>query len=133
MKALGGIVGFCLGFFYITLVFAQNHKHPPEHAQLHEQFYASWNKPNVRSPSGERTMSCCSKMDCYPAQIRKRGTQFEVLRREDQVWVPVPADLMEHNQPDPRESPDGRAHVCMGSPYNWQQGQLYCIVMGNGT
>jgi hypothetical protein len=104
-----------------------HHSHPPQDAELHHTFYVTWNMPNNGEP---REKSCCNKHDCYPTQIKRVGETYFALRREDQQWVPIPHSKIEHNQPDPRESPDGRNHVCMTPP---QHGvNVYCAVLGSG-
>jgi hypothetical protein len=106
---------------------AGEHFHPPEDAALHHKFYVMWNMPNNGQP---REKSCCNKEDCYPTQIKNVGGTYFALRREDQMWVPIPHAKIEHNQSDPRESPDGRNHVCMAPP---QDGiKVYCAVLGSG-
>jgi hypothetical protein len=126
------------GIVFGTLAFAlfavatqaqehSHHSHPPRDAEVHEMFYVTWNVPNNGQP---RERSCCNKHDCYPTQIKEVGSTYFALRREDQRWVPIPHSKIEHNQPDPRESPDGRNHVCMAPP---QDGiKVYCAVLGSG-
>jgi hypothetical protein len=106
----------------LTLV--QHHSHPPRDAELHEQFYSTWNMPNGGK---ERITSCCNKHDCYPTQFRQRNGRWQFLRREDQQWVSIPDGLMEHEQSDPRESPDGQSHVCAPP-----SGRPYCAAAGSG-
>lgn len=104
--------------FAIGSAFAQ---HPPEHQALHEQFYSTWMIP----PS--RTTSCCNKQDCFPTTFRKRADQWWALDRDGLTWLLVPADKIEENQTDPRDSPDGRGHICAYRAY------IYCAVLGSGT
>ncbi len=121
---------FCLLAFALAALPSQggeHHHHPPEDAALHHRFYVTWNIPNDGKP---RKQSCCNRQDCYPTQIKNVGGTYFALRRENQVWVPVPDSKIEHNQSDPREFPDGRNHVCMAPP---QDGiKVYCAVLGSG-
>lgn len=104
----------------------QDHMHPPQDAQLHEQFYKTWNKPNVRNDKDERTQSCCNLVDCYPTTIKKINGDWLYLHRETQTWKTIPPYILEHNQSDPRESPDGGSHVCATAT-----GVLYCATLGS--
>ena len=45
--------------------------------------------------------------------------------------MPIPVGILEDNQPDPRDSPDGRGHVCMQPP--GKGNMVYCAVVGSGT
>lgn len=78
-------------------------QHPPQHQQLHEDFYKGWRRDNGGS--------CCSNHDCYPTRARFKRGQWFALRREDQKWVHVPPKkIISH------VSPDGRAHLCSYAP-----------------
>lgn len=125
MLFFAAMMGIWLGM--IDLGLAQEHTgHPPEDMAIHEQFYSTWMMPNGGEP---RTNSCCNNQDCYPTQFKKiRGTWY-ALRREDGSWMPIPESKLEHLQPDPRESPDGRSHVCASPVYP----NVYCAVVGQGT
>jgi hypothetical protein len=39
--------------------------------------------------------------------------------------------ILEENQLDPRDSPDGRGHVCMDPPRKGNM--VFCAVLGKGT
>jgi len=41
-------------------------------------------------------------------------------------WVPIPDSILEENLPDPRESPDGGSHACIG-----RDGVVLCAVRGS--
>lgn len=102
------------------------HHHQQQDAQLHEQFYVTWYRPD------NPMHSCCSKQDCYPTQFKHVGGKWFALRREDQQWVYVPEQKFEHNRRDgpPRVSPDHRSHVCMQNP---KQGSLvFCALLADG-
>lgn len=104
-----------------------DHHHPPAHAQLHDDFYSNWSKPNIRDEKGVRQSSCCNKYDCYPTRLRMFEGNLYAQRREDDRWLLVPLHLLEENYVDPanygdgRESPDGQNHVCMSHPYRWYE------------
>jgi len=99
--------------------------HPPQDQELHEKFYQHWFRPVPR------TVSCCSMQDCYPTEAKLVGGTWFALRREDRQWIPVPESVLEHNQADPEESPDGRSHVCMQPPGN--SNMVFCFVLGTFT
>jgi len=108
----------------VSRAFSQEHHHPPAHEELHEKFYKTWLIPN----GGEqRTRSCCDKKDCYPTKFKNEGGTWFFMHRETGTWKPIPAGLMEYEQRDPRESPDGQNHVC-ASDY----GYVFCAVLGGG-
>ena len=90
------------------------------------EFYSTWKRPNV--PGANRQHSCCNERDCYQAQVRGVPGHWEYKSRVTGRWRILPEGLLEHNQPDPRESPDGFTHVCEPFPH----GQPVCAVLGNG-
>lgn len=98
---------------------AQEHRHPPEHATIHEEFYAGWYMPD------NPTKSCCNKADCAPAQARFVNGKWQARRESDAAWRPVPPEKIERN----RDSPDGRSHLC--APWG-QSETVYCFIAGTG-
>src|SRR5215211_6183750 len=100
---------------------AQEHQHRP--GDTH--FYSQWMIPPVR------TNSCCNNSDCAPTEIvRQNGKWYarnHFLRPGQDIEIPDA--ILEHNQGDPRESPDEQSHVCIhpGS------GSVLCAVLGSGT
>jgi hypothetical protein len=103
------------------------------------QFYMTWMRPenaclspNVQEGShcGHRKSSCCNKQDCHGTQVKKIDGRWQFWDywswTEAPRWRDVPDSVLEHNQPDPRESPDGQNHVC-ASP-----GHVFCAVFGSG-
>lgn len=87
-----------------------------------DYFYSTWLRPNNGAP---RFYSCCNRVDCYPVEAQFRGGHWFYKHRETQTWKIVPDGLVEHEQADPRESPDGRNHIC-ASPH----GHVYCFTVG---
>ncbi len=85
------------------------------------RFYASWFRPP------ERKMSCCSLNDCHTVQVKREGERYYFL---DNIyahgWRFIPAERLEQNAADPRESPDGSNHVCFNQMY------VLCAVLGSG-
>jgi hypothetical protein len=120
---LGGV---CLFVVMVLFTLAAAAQHPPEHQELHEQFYSTWLRPDFGRVDGQRTKSCCNQEDCYPVETRMRNGKWEYLRREDNTWVVVRDGVNEMDQDDPRESPDGRSHVCATTAWT------YCFVPGAG-
>jgi len=102
--------------------------HPSQDMALHEKFYQNWNMPSFRNDKGERITSCCNNKDCYPTAIRLRiDGNYEAWRREDGRWIIFPATLLEQNQPDMEESPDGQSHACIVGD------RVVCATLGGGT
>lgn len=110
------------------------------------KFYQSWHRPDYRDQSGKRYQSCCGQQDCRPIlEMRKHpGSRLWIPQVADYVpatwevlisvpydgrpqWVAVPDKLWEDNQPDPRESPDERGHVCV-----IYSGYIICAVRASG-
>lgn len=90
-----------------------------------DRFYSTWLQPNQGRP---RFYGCCNRIDCYPVEAQFRGGHWWFKHRETGHWMIVPDGKVEHDQPDPRESPDGLTHVC-ASPL----GTVYCFVVGLQT
>jgi len=108
--------------------FGQEHNHPPEDAAIHDKFYSTWIRPDQ-----PQLGSCCSNKDCYPTEFKRVGKQWHAKRREDGAWIAVPPEKFEHNRVDgtPRDSPDGRNHVCMQPPGEYDF--VFCAALGGGT
>jgi len=111
-------------------------QHPPQHQQLHNEFYNKWMRPQGHYQGMQhRKSSCCNLSDCFPV-LETKMVNGKYFVRPDQPyfndksqipWYPVPNEIIESNQPDPRETPDGRSHVCIIG------GNVVCFVEGNGT
>ncbi len=111
-------VAFCFG---ASEGGAQEHRHPPEHAALHDLYYQNWARPD------NRAMSCCNKQDCAPVEhVRRFNGQLQMQRAIDGAWITIPAEKLENNVEDARDSPDGRSHMCSNGEY------VFCAVLGNG-
>jgi hypothetical protein len=95
---------------------AQEHHHPPEHAQIHDSFYKSWMRPDMP------TISCCDKKDCAPAEARMQNGQWVARKFGETIWYRIPAAKVELN----RDSPDGRNHLCA------MDAMVFCFVAGAG-
>lgn len=109
-------------FLYSRPVGAQ--EHPPQDMALHDKFYSGWLVPNA---GAARVSSCCNKMDCAPADTKFEGGHWYGRRRIDPQWILIPDQLIESNQGDPRESPDGQSHLCVHPG-----GHILCAVLGGG-
>lgn len=107
-----------------TNALAQEHTgHPAADVELHNKFYSTWLVPNLGEP---RVSSCCNQADCAPAETRRIDGHWEGRRRLDTDWIAIPERLIESNQGDPRESPDGQSHLCVHG------GRVLCAVLGSG-
>ena len=100
-------------------------QHPPQDQALHDKFYSTWRMPQPRDGNGNRVNSCCSNTDCYSTTFKRVGGTWFAQQRENGKWIVIPEQRLEQNQPDPRESPDGRGHLCANS-----NGTVYCAVLG---
>jgi hypothetical protein len=102
--------------FAIARLSAQEHHHPPQHAQIHEQFYSNWKRPD------QPHISCCSLVDCAPAEARMVNGQWFARKEGEQHWYPIPPEKIEIN----RDSPDGRSHLCA------MNDRVFCFIVGAG-
>lgn len=100
---------FALFIFLSVTAFAQD---PHDHTLLGDagKFYSEWKIPN----GGQlRWKSCCNQQDCHETQVRMVSGKWQFKSwRYNGAWRDLPEEVIEHNQPDPRISPDGKAHVC---------------------
>ena len=85
--------------------------------------------PDKRDTFGARWQSCCNQRDCEQAEIVAKGGKLYVRNHKMAPGrdVLIPENLLESNQPDPRESPDEFSHVCMDL-----SGEVLCAVLGGG-
>jgi hypothetical protein len=119
---------------------AQDPQHPdpvdPAGVHHHEgateavdRFYSRWMVPPARQSL------CCNRIDCAAAETRlvDGHWEFRWINRTHEIlaanggWLRVPKRLIENYQTDPRESPDGLAHVCISG-----SGIPLCAVLGSG-
>ncbi len=111
-------------FFKLDQAYGQT-GHRPQDMELHQKFYSTWYAPNN---GHERTASCCNKIDCEPRKVKRENGEWWVWWRLENKWIPIPDKIIESNQLDPRESPDGQSHVCI----NPNSGIVLCAVLGSG-
>ena len=141
---LGKTVIFCcavivLGLALVIMQTVQGWGHDVMPGMTKEQkdvaeFYAGWKRPDLREKKNNtRWSSCCNKTDCHEVDVKtERGIWF-FKDIYTQQWFPIPADKLEDNQPDPRESPDGKSHVCY-SAYTTSSVayvNIFCAVLGS--
>lgn len=127
-------------YIVICWAFPAKAQHNPEDMDLHTNFYASWNRPDPRYnghgeeeegsayKKGDRYLACCNNRDCEPMKTKFVGDHWEAYWKLKEKWVVIPDILIESNQPDPRESPDGQSHVCI----NQNSEHVLCVVLGSG-
>jgi hypothetical protein len=112
----------------ISSAIAQEHHHPPQDQAIHEWFYSTWMMPD------NRTMSCCHKRDCSPAESRVEDGNW-VARKVggDGDWIAVPPEKIERD----RESPDGRSHLCSRRAWIYKilgdEHLVFCFIPGAGS
>jgi hypothetical protein len=92
------------------------------------RFIANWKQPINRTADGKRVISCCSEMDCDAAEIVSKNGKLYVRNHKMAQGrdVLIPDHLIEQNQQDPTESPDGRNYACMN------HSGLLCVTLGAG-
>jgi hypothetical protein len=109
--------------FIATPIAAQEIHHHEGMPEAVDRFYSTWRQPAYGNP---RTMGCCDRTDCYPTQAKFQDGLWFAKHRETGRWIIIPPDKVEHDQIDPRESPDGRTHLCAN-----RYGTVYCFVVGS--
>lgn len=107
---------------------AEVHHHDNE-TEAVDKFYSEWQRPDMRRDDGERYYSCCNRTDCHATVVQKGDGGDLYARSHDGLrWVKIPDELIEQNQTDPRESPDGRNHACIS-----KADEVFCFTYGEGT
>lgn len=94
------------------------------------EFYSKWLRPKGDFVGvTHRGYSCCSRSDCSPViELETRdGQVWARVELAPDTWYRVPRSIIESNQIDPRETPDGRAHACIIA------GIVACYVEGGGV
>ncbi len=96
---------------------------PPLGAVAQEHNHAALGDAGI----GHRTQSCCNKTDCRPVdQVEIKNGQMWARLESSHEWYKVDPSIIESNQGDPRDSPDGRSHGCVIG------GVMACFVEGSG-
>lgn len=103
-------------------------RHPPEHAQLHEDFYSKWMRPD------DPATSCCGGMDCAPVQIKYLDGKLYAQNFWDMSWIYIPPEKIDRRN----TSPDGLNHGCFSKPVYEEDKLKYpskvlCYMHGQGT
>ena len=109
------------------------------------EFYSTWKRPKGDFSVIHRQPTCCygsgSQQDCFPVLAVRKNEQgitevmpdvtdaaTEAQARYGSRWYPLNHNIEEDKQPDARESPDGRSHVCVAP-----SGDAICYVAGYGN
>ncbi len=104
---------------------------PHDHSKMGDvgRFYETWKRPKGNFTGiTHRFQSCCNRSDCFPvAETKMEGGRYIVRPEGASKWFRVDPSIIESNQSDPRESPDGRSHVCIIG------GLAVCFQEGGGT
>jgi hypothetical protein len=124
-QTCGIVLAFLIAFICIVFSFkawghdAEMAKDPDEARVF--AFYDGWKRPPARF------YSCCSKTDCHVVDLKRdEHGKLMFFDTSQQLWRVIPEEIIESNLADPRESPDGRNHVCYNSMY------VFCAVLGSG-
>jgi hypothetical protein len=114
------------GIALVASTASAQHVHPDETITdpRVSSFYDSWKRPPGR------VISCCHSKDCFAAQIRRGPNGLEYLHKWSGSWAALPSKILEHNQPDPIDSPNTENHVCANEMF---PDIVYCAVLGGGT
>lgn len=120
------LAGLVMGLAFVASTARAQHVHPDEIItdERVAKFYDTW----MTAP--RRIISCCSRKDCYAAQVRRGPNGLEYLHKWSGTWAALPSGVLEHNQVDPRESPNSENHVCANENF---PDVVYCAVLGSGT
>lgn len=133
-----------LGDLVVTPTYA--HEHQPgetsEQARVVE-FYKTWHRPKGEFSITHRSPMCCygdgRQQDCFPVLARRinekgeeeltpdvTGAATEAQAEYGGKWYPNVFHVTEDEQIDPRDSPDGRSHMCVSGQ------AVICYVRGWG-
>ena len=89
--------------------------HGTAHEKWHDQFYSKLMRNDTKT-------SCCNRSDCVPTQSRINSDGYEVMVEGEWTRVPPEAIL-------DITAPDGGAHVCFPSYFDYPKGVVYCVVL----
>ncbi len=125
------VFGFVLmSMFLIASHYYANALEEHDHNKMtNGKFYSEWNRPKGNFQGIEhRKQSCCNRTDCSPvlATEMRDGQMYARFELNPSIWYKVDQSIIESNQGDPKETPDGRAHGCVIG------GQVACYVHGAG-
>lgn len=118
-----------VGGFFLSAAYAQHvHRDGSMVSDEVGKFYNTWRQPTLRSLQGNRVRSCCNLNDCAPSEIVAKGNKLYVRNHKMRPGedVEIPPNVIEQNQSDPRESPDGLNHACVNSS------GVLCATLGAG-
>lgn len=138
-----------LVIFFITMAIHVAWSHEHQAGETDEQrrvieFYRTWLRPKGNFAITHRNGSCCYSsgeyQDCFAVKESYRDKQGVLWVKPDtdgvstlaqasygDKWYGVTTGVDEDKQPDPRESPDGRSHVCIAG------NNVICYVGGWGN
>ncbi len=131
-------------FGLITPTYA--HEHQPGESDEQARviaFYQTWHRPKGDYSIVHRMPLCCyargERQDCFPVLARRFDEKGHEELTPDVTGLPAAVQLeyggkwysnayhvTEDEQPDPRESPDGRSHMCITGQ------SIVCYVRGSG-
>ncbi len=125
-RRLGLLAAVLIGMAFLAAPVRAQHVHPDETIEdaRVSKFYKEWARPP------QRMVSCCHRKDCYSPKIRQGQKGLEYLHKWSGTWAPIPPNVIESNQVDPRESPNSESHICANENH---PDIVYCATLGNGT
>jgi hypothetical protein len=100
---IAGVIILLTLLLLYPLSHAQEHRHGDEVISGEVgRFYDRWRQP------ANRSVSCCSRYDCYATEAYMRGGTWFFKHRESGRFLPVPASAIETEA----DSPSPENHVC---------------------
>jgi hypothetical protein len=115
--------------FLFTIPVRAQHRHLPQHEEIHHKFYKQWKMPT------NRAVSCCNDQDCKPAEAyMKDGRWYARHEGDDGPFTLIPKERVDIGLPDSPEPPDFRSHLCGMRYGGFNNGEftVFCFIAGSG-
>jgi hypothetical protein len=115
--------------FLFTIPVRAQHRHLPQHEEIHHKFYKQWRMPT------NRAVSCCNDQDCKPAEAyMKDGRWYARHEGDEGPFTLIPKERVDIGLPDSPEPPDFRSHLCGMRYGGFNNGEftVFCFIAGSG-
>jgi hypothetical protein len=115
--------------FLFTIPVRAQHRHLPQHEEIHHKFYKQWKMPT------NRAVSCCNDQDCKPAEAyMKDGRWYARHEGDDGPFTLIPKERVDIGLPDSPEPPDFRSHLCGMRYGGFNNGEftVFCFIAAPG-